>query len=446
MVRAVGFSRIGGESRRHPDGISQLLTLCLVVTVSVAMVNFARGQDCWIEREQFGNGFAVTIDGDVAAVGDAESYVTVYRQSGSSWIEEQVFTRIGPGLFGFALDLENPVLVIGDTFWGASSSAYVYRHDGAEWVLEATLGFDDPESMFGWSVSLEGNWLAVSHGPAAPSGRGVSIYEYDGNDWVLRQILEQDRETYWLAMDPEWLVLGGNPLVPLVVYRRVGDVWQFYQEFPGLNAQLVAIDQNWLAASAGWLNAVVIFEFDGTSWVERQTLTGSPGFGNSLFMRGVELLVGNPDSDAVDYCVRTEGTYELVSQLLPDDPGAGNPFGQLVAMDEEHCLVGGDPSVLFEQVGFGLQIDPEIASEGETVTFSTQTGDPGTFARLFVTEVSGVPLMMPGPLGAFDDHGDWNLPLLVPPDLEGESFSFLSIGHRACGGLEVSEVATVAIQ
>ena len=99
--------------------------------------------------------------------------------------------------FGYSLALSGDTLLLGAPFDDEngveSGSAYVYVHDGVDWVLQTRLLPSDGSAgdMFGWSVALDGNLAVVSAWNTAPCCNAVqkrgSVYVFLRTDSTWSQ-------------------------------------------------------------------------------------------------------------------------------------------------------------------------------------------------------------------------------------------------------------------
>ena len=87
------------------------------------------------------------------------------------WSQQQIITGSSiSSLFGWSVSLNNDTLAIGANYGGNGGRCYVdiYKFNGMSWILEQTIQSPvlDGSDWFGTSVSLVGNTLAVG----APAG------------------------------------------------------------------------------------------------------------------------------------------------------------------------------------------------------------------------------------------------------------------------------------
>ncbi len=125
------------------------------------------------------------------AIGQIEDgAVFVYELVQGTWVQQQVMINSNPSIFsgfGSDVDLDANSLIIGspggDALAGNAGTAYVYNHNGSQFVLGSTIVPAQvvPNSGFGWTVAMEG-------GIAAVGAIGVQIQAYaDGRVYVFQQ-------------------------------------------------------------------------------------------------------------------------------------------------------------------------------------------------------------------------------------------------------------------
>ena len=153
-------------------------------------------------------GFSICLDGGTLAVGvpfdrvgtlvDAGS-VRVFVRSGSSWLAEATLTMSSAAAndqFGYSISLDGNTLAVGAPFDDASifvqdsGSVLIFARSGAVWSAQQALGLPDAGDLFGFSVSLDNNTVAVGT-PSDDIGAnqnegGVTVFELSGSFWTQR--------------------------------------------------------------------------------------------------------------------------------------------------------------------------------------------------------------------------------------------------------------------
>jgi hypothetical protein len=149
-------------------------------------------------------GYWVAVSGDAVLVGSVGSdgaavdagAAYLFRDNGAAWVEEAKLTAFdgtGADLFGRSVALAGSLAVVGagqdDPKGENSGSAYVFRDNGANWVVEAKLTASDGADFdaFGMSVALAGDTIIVgAFGDDDNGGNSGSayIFRYTGASWV----------------------------------------------------------------------------------------------------------------------------------------------------------------------------------------------------------------------------------------------------------------------
>jgi len=133
----------------------------------------------------------------------------VFRYDGVGWVEEaKLLFPDGEewGRFGCSVSIAGDIAVIGaqwDNDNGfASGSAYVFRYNGTDWVEEAKLLPTDGEGNeeFGCSVSISDNRAVIGASKDDDNGTGSGsayVFRHDGTQWVEEaKLLASDGTTY----------------------------------------------------------------------------------------------------------------------------------------------------------------------------------------------------------------------------------------------------------
>lgn len=278
--------------------------------------------------ERFGQ--TVALSGEVLAIGsplDDEAgiwagSVSLFRFDGEGWTfeDEIIPADVLPfERFGFWLDLDGDVLAVGaPSVLGSPGAVYVYRFDGASWVLEDKVTPDDAavDDQFGFQVALDGDTL-VGTSPFHALRGAAWVFVKDGSGWSLDQKLAADDGAAGdflgggVAIDGSTIVVGAereNGQGAAYVYQRSMGTW-------GQEAKLVATTRS-----------------DGDE------------FGHSVELVGDEIVVGAPFDGAgsAQLFLRQEGSWNPGDLLVPDDGVAGDEFARHVArgLGEDVLAIG----------------------------------------------------------------------------------------------------------
>lgn len=124
---------------------------------------------------------SLAMDGDTAVVGapfndDAEddggtAYVFSFNAASSVWDQQQQLLPFGADVndqFGFSVAIDGNIIVIGAhgvDLPGATNAgaAYIFEFAGGSWSEVAKITASDAQAgdVFGTSVAISGNWIAV---------------------------------------------------------------------------------------------------------------------------------------------------------------------------------------------------------------------------------------------------------------------------------------------
>jgi hypothetical protein len=158
------------------------------------------------ETDQFG--WSAAMEGDVILVGAFTATVVgwgsgavyVFRYDGSEWVEEQKLiasdiTAAG-GAFGYSVARQGDIAVVGrpaadeacpwDPFCN-SGSAYVFRFNGSDWVMEQKLLASDMtgDEEFGISVAINDDVILAGAYLSGPLDTGAAyVFRHEKGQWL----------------------------------------------------------------------------------------------------------------------------------------------------------------------------------------------------------------------------------------------------------------------
>ncbi len=141
-------------------------------------------------------------------ISNKDGLVFVFENVQGTWQETQRLGALNPGFFntfGIDLELDGDRLIVGHPGGGPLGGwAHIYQHNGADFVMSATLAATqvDPNGGFGRSVSMEGSRAAVG-APAtqiANQGDGqVHIFENQAGTWAETGVLQDPGDGHHIA-------------------------------------------------------------------------------------------------------------------------------------------------------------------------------------------------------------------------------------------------------
>jgi trimeric autotransporter adhesin len=259
----------------------------------------------------------VAISGTTVAVGEAfgAGAVHVFELSGTAWVRTAILRPVldsFPRRFGHSVALSGDTLVVGDVGDASASTGvggdptnsdapfsgavYVYVRGEAGWTLEAYIKPSNTEEqdIFGASVALSGNTLAVSSSDASsatgvhgdplnndsPDAGSVFIFERGPGGWAQQAYLKASntdaRDFFGSALE-----LSGDTLV-------IGA--------SGEDSGASGVDGDQSSNSIESSGAVYVFRRAGASWAQEAYVKASnPGpfdlFGSDVALSGARLAV-----------------------------------------------------------------------------------------------------------------------------------------------------------
>ena len=304
-------------------------------------------------------GYSVAIDGDYAVVGayqkndvdgqqhDGAAYV-FHRGADGNWTQQQRLIAENTETihylrFGTSVDIDGDYVVVGannPSSGGGSTNffngaAYVYVRNNTTWTQQQRLVHPDPglttgggsSDYFGNSVSISGNYIIVgtpNDKEEASQAGAAYIFTRSNTSWSSpEQIVASDAAAgdgfgNSVAIDGEYAIVGAH-----------GD------------------DDGGSGSGSAY-----IFKWDGTSWPHQDKIIASDvattdNFGHSVAIDGEYAIVGVANDDdggsasGSAYIFKWDGTsWPQQSKIVATDAGAGNNFGNSVAIDGEYAIVG----------------------------------------------------------------------------------------------------------
>ncbi len=255
---------------------------------------------------------------------------------------------------------------------------------------EITAGDSHPGDQFGASVSISGTWLAVG----APAGDGrvqnsgvVYLFQRDGDVWTQQVKLEAGDAArgaqfgFSVSLVDSRLVVGapgdsdrGSLAGSAYVFEMQVNSWNLTKELHAADGRpfdefgfAVATVGNQIVVGAPFADDLTLFRNFGAAyvfgdpgvtsngWNLKIKLTADGGFrgdniqfGASVAMRMNQIVVGVPGDDLHN---RTDSGSAYVFEgfgsnwdphlLAPEDPGAGEQFGNAVLIDTDGLVLIG---------------------------------------------------------------------------------------------------------
>jgi hypothetical protein len=228
------------------------------------------------------------------------------------------------GLFGHSLALSGDTLAVGAIEkTRLSLVVYVYEREGEEWALQATFRLaNSGETVFPPILALSGDTLAVGR-PSEKPGVGGSVFIYSRRDGTWTR--ETRLRTTVLGDLGFSLALSGDTLA-------VGDIGTLHGE--------------------GRVGSVTVFRRRGRGWdreaqLSPRELTPDAQFGYAVALEGDRLVVGAQFDDLAPVHVfrgsvriyHRRGTQWQLEKKFVGGPGR-DQLGEHVSLSGDHLAVG----------------------------------------------------------------------------------------------------------
>lgn len=148
-------------------------------------------------------------------------------------------------LFGYSMALSGDLLAVGAPWAGGSEGRIeLYRNDDGTWIHERTVSAPDGprnDDAFGWTVALNGSLLAAGAArisDVAENGPGfISVFRNDGNNWLTEVVLRAPnpvRNDYvgWdLALERDRIAFSRDNPPAIFIHKRLPDgQWEMEQQ------------------------------------------------------------------------------------------------------------------------------------------------------------------------------------------------------------------------
>ncbi len=295
-------------------------------------------------------------------------------------------------LFGYSISLDGTRMAVGAyrAKVGSNDSqgkVYIYDFDGTNWNETAVLTADDgiASDLFGWSVSLSGDRIAVgSHWANVGTNiyQGAAyIFDLNGGTWTQTQKLTADDGAPFdqfsnaLSLDGNRLIIGARNADPNNTptnYQGVAYVFDLSGGAWNQSAKLVAsdgaadaefghsvsLDGDRIVVGAPSTNVgnnisqgqVYVYDLNGANWDETAKLTATGGwlFGSSVSLDGNRLAVGDRFAkvgsnlkQGIAHIFDLSGTtWNESAKLTASDGSEKDSFGMAISLEGDRVAVG----------------------------------------------------------------------------------------------------------
>ena len=314
---------------------------------------------------RLGFGMGVSVSGNTMAVGDYINdggSVYIYQRERNIWHEQAMFsssTTDGGDLFGWSVSLFEDTLAVGawaessaatgvdgdqsDNSLAGSGAVYIFERNGTEWTQQAYIKASNPDvqDLFGFTVSLSGDTLAVGAHLEDSSAIGIDgdqfnnnaensgaayIFVRDGTTWRQQAYIKasntdaEDHFGFALSLFNNTLVVGAG--------RE--------------DSSAIGIDGDDLDNSRPGSGAVYVFVREQDVWRQQayvKSSTTSSGFGDAVALYNNSLVVGAPFEGAA-YVFQRDGEIWQQQSRLTSDQSSSRIFGSSVAIYDDTIVVG----------------------------------------------------------------------------------------------------------
>ena len=218
--------------------------------------------------------------------------------------------------------------------------------------LPATPEYDPPASA--GAVSDNANYVAVLSRKTFTEGTSrLNIYTRNGNSWTITSTFNVTGNIWNLVQNIGITGAGDKIAVADYIYVRSGSTWSQQTILAGSFASsryssAMSKDGLRVAVSSWTSSQLLVYRFNGTSWILEQTITDPSGTGNYFGMvssfnaDGSTLAIsapytntaGFPRSGAVHVFTRTGTTWSQQASLNPTTPASDMQFGYDVSLDD----------------------------------------------------------------------------------------------------------------
>lgn len=230
-------------------------------------------------------GYAVSISGDMAVVGDPERlFAHMFHYNGSSWVEASAFGSADRG-FGFSVDVDGNFAVVGA--WGANDdvgAAQVFRYSGMSWTLEErlTTGMGSGGDWFGRAVAVDKDVILIGapyEDVSVVNSGAAYVYRFNESKWHEETKLSFEGTSIY------YFYFGG-----------------FFGSSVSLDGDMAVIGVPFDDDNGDESGSVFVYRWDGNTWMEIGKIRASDAaagdrFGESVCVSGNRVLVGSPFDD-----------------------------------------------------------------------------------------------------------------------------------------------------
>jgi hypothetical protein len=340
------------------------------------------------EYDYFGS--SVSISGNYAIVGAPKhdpSGVTnqgaayIFVREGNNWSQQAKLVASDGAAddeFGQSVAISGDYAIVGSPYCdigsnGFQGAAYIYKREGANWSQQAKLTASDGgiEDIFGWSVSIDGEYAiagAMLHSTVGIQWQGAAyIFYRTGDSWVQQAKLtgsDSGSLSHFgcsVSISGDHAIVGSEWEGAAYIYERSGMSWIEQEKFT-LNPAVanfgksVSVSGDYAIVGSPQSNELkgraYLYYYDGTSWVLRKILSGSDlmddaEFGYNVMISGDYVIVGAPYHDVMGYSgcgaayifIHESSGWIQQAKLIASDSFTNDVFG-IVSISGDYAIVG----------------------------------------------------------------------------------------------------------
>ncbi len=292
----------------------------------------------------------------------------LYVRTGTNWAQQAYLKASDSAAgfrFGHAVAIDGNTVVVGapGVADGKLGAAYVFVRNGATWTEQARLRPSNDGGDFGATVSVSGDTIVIGAWSESSGGLGVGgsqspynsvssgaayVFVRSGVTWSQQAYLKASNAG---AGDEFGLAVGVSGDTVVVGAHRE-------------SSNATTVNGNEADNSSALSGAAYVFFRTGATWTQQSYLkpanTGAGDFfGTAVAVSGNTILVGAPQEDsstvgsngdpfledasssgAAYVFVRNGTTWSQQAYLKASNTGAGDRFGDAVAVDGDRVVVG----------------------------------------------------------------------------------------------------------
>ncbi|MBV1907934.1 MAG: cadherin-like beta sandwich domain-containing protein [Kangiellaceae bacterium] len=370
-------------------------------------------------EDRFGQ--AVAIDGDTLVVGAYQEdsngvginsdpfndsavnsgaafvFVRSFNQDAWTW-QQQAYLKPPVALagkrFGYSVAIEQDTIAIGAYSDNNTGAVYTYTREQTTWTLEKRLvaARADSGDSFGWSVSLNGDLLAVGALGEDSSSTGVNGDTFDNNAPNSGAVYIFSRSTgVWFQQT--YIKASNTNTDDNFGWKVALDNGTLVVAAPSEDSAATGINGDQLDNTGTNSGAVYVYILTDNVWSQQAYIKagnaqGGDEFGRDIGLDGNTLVVGaayedsfsadgstNPENNTVLFSgaayifTRNASDWSQHSFLKPSNSEASDFFGESVAIEGNRVVIGATGEDSFATGVSGDESDNNVSNSGAVYLF-----------------------------------------------------------------------------